>query len=210
MNERNGRTRVTRDDWLAAARTALVEHGVDHVRVAVLAERLGVARSSFYWYFADRAELTSALLDQWEGTNTRSLIERCRRTSPTITEAMFVVFECWADPRLFDVQLEFAVRDWARRDAEVRRRLVAADDRRIGALAALHRRHGYGRTEALVRARVQYHSQLGLYASGVDETTVERLRLVAEYVKVFTGVEPTPGELDRFRRTVRHIEKEAR
>lgn len=61
-----------------------------------------------------------------------------------------------------------------------------------------------------MRARVQYHSQLGLYASGVDETTVERLRLVAEYVKVFTGVEPTPGELDRFRTTVRHIEKEAR
>ncbi|MEY4175725.1 MAG: hypothetical protein RI900_2890 [Actinomycetota bacterium] len=193
---------------MTAARAALVDHGIDHVRVAVLADRLGVARSSFYWYFADRDELAEALLEQWQVTNTSSLLERCARRSTTITEAMFAVFECWADPALFDVPLEFAVREWARRDDTVRQRLADADRERIGAIAALHRRHGYPAGEALVRARVQYHSQIGMYALGIHESTADRLRMVRDYVKVFTGVEPSAAELQGFRRRVRSYGKE--
>jgi AcrR family transcriptional regulator len=203
MNDRTPRTRVTKEDWLGVARGALVEHGIDHVRIAVLADRLGVARSSFYWYFADREQLADALLEHWRATNTSSLLERCAKRAATITEATFNVFECWADPALFDVPLEFAVREWARRDDVVRQRLAEADSERIGAMAALHRRHGYPAGEALVRARVQYHSQIGMYALGVDENTDERLRMVRDYVRVFTGVDPSAAELQRFRRRVR-------
>ncbi|MEY2753678.1 MAG: hypothetical protein RJB65_36 [Actinomycetota bacterium] len=206
MTGHNDRTRVTREEWLAAARSALVTDGVEHVRVAVLADRLGVARSSFYWYFADRDELLAALLDEWEQHNTASLVEHCERPSDSITEAMYAVFECWADPRLFDVGLEFAVREWARRDPDVRERIAAADVVRLSAIAALHRRHGYSRAEADVRARVQYHSQIGLYALGVEESHDERLRMVAGYVKVFTGIEPAPTETRRFARWVRALE----
>lgn len=205
MSAHNGRTRVTRDEWLGAARDALVADGVDHVRVAVLAERLGVARSSFYWYFADRDELLGALLADWEGHNTASLVERCERVADTITAAMYAVFECWADPSLFDVGLEFAVREWARRDVSVRARLRAADALRLSALAALHARFGSSPAEAEVRARVQYHSQIGLYALGVDEPMDERLRLVEHYVTVFTGRSPTADEARAFEQWVRSL-----
>jgi AcrR family transcriptional regulator len=197
--------RITRDDWLQAARDALVDEGADRVRVAVLAERLGVARSSFYWYFADRTELTDALLDLWEGHNTASLVERADAPAPTITAALLRVFECWADPAVFDVTLEFAIRDWARRDPAVRERLAAADEQRIGALAAMHQRFGFERREALVRARVQYHSQIGLYALGVDETHAERLALLPAYLRVFAGVDASPAELRAFHRTVSRL-----
>jgi AcrR family transcriptional regulator len=196
---------VTRDDWVRVARDALVNEGVDQVKVAVLAERLLVARSSFYWYFTDRDDLTSALLDGWEAHNTSAIQERAARAAATITEAMLHVFECWADPRLFDVPLEFAVRDWARRDASVRARLATADEGRVEALAAMHRRFGFGRKEALVRARVQYHSQIGLYALGVRETRAERLRLLPTYLQVFAGAEASREELRSFERFVRSI-----
>lgn len=199
------RTRVTRDDWLRVARDALVDEGVDQVKVAVLAERLQVARSSFYWYFTDRDHLAAALLDQWEAHNTTAIQERAARSAATITEATLHVFECWADTRLFDVPLEFAVRDWARRDEAVRARLAAADEGRIDALAAMHRRFGFSREEALVRARVQYHSQIGLYALGVQETHAERLRMLSVYLRVFAGAEASSGELREFERFVRSI-----
>ena len=197
-------SRVSRADWLRAAREALVADGIDRVRITVLAERLGVARSSFYWYFRDRDDLTSALLDEWELHNTASLIQRAERRADTITGALLHVFECWADPRLFDVQLEFAVRAWARTDEQVRTRLAAADERRIAAFVELHRRFGYPRTEALVRSRVQYHSQIGMYALGVDEPTAERLRLLPTYLRVFTGIDASKAELARFTRWVRN------
>jgi AcrR family transcriptional regulator len=199
------RTRVTRDDWLRVARDALVNEGVDQVKVAVLAERLQVARSSFYWYFTDRDHLTAALLDEWEAHNTSTIQERAGRPAATITEATLHVFECWADPQLFDVALEFAVRDWARRDQAVHARLATADESRIDALAAMHRRFGFGRKEALVRARVQYHSQIGLYALGVQETHEERRRLLPVYLQVFAGAEASPAELRQFARFVRTV-----
>ncbi len=200
-------SRVSRADWLRVARAALVAEGIDRVRIAVLAEELDVARSSFYWYFRDRDDLTAALLDEWEELNTSSLIERAERPADTITGALLHVFECWADPRLFDVQLEFAVRAWARGDDAVRARLTAADERRIDAFVGLHRRFGYTRTDALVRSRVQYHSQIGMYALGVDEPNAARLRLLPTYLEVFTGVTPSKAEVARFARWVRSLER---
>ena len=57
--------KLTRDDWLDAAFAAVVEGGFDAVRVLTLAQRLGVTRGSFYWHFADHAELVAALLKRW-------------------------------------------------------------------------------------------------------------------------------------------------
>lgn len=192
------RPRVTRDDWVQAALVALKEHGIGRVKVAVLAEGLGVARSSFYWHFEDRDALDSALLDAWSAHNIAPIVERTSRPAPTVAAAVYGLFECWADPALFDHRLEFAVREWARRDAAVRARLQQADADRIEAIAAMHRRYGDDDTTAMVRARVQYHSQIGMYALGGDEPFEERLRMSPTYVQVFTGVSPTPDETAAF------------
>jgi AcrR family transcriptional regulator len=56
----------TRDDWLRAARLALLHHGPEGVRVEPLARELAVTKGSFYWHFKDRGALLEALLDEWE------------------------------------------------------------------------------------------------------------------------------------------------
>jgi AcrR family transcriptional regulator len=55
-----------RDEWLRAARLALLRGGVEAVRVAQLARDLGVTKGSFYWHFKDRDELLEMLLAEWE------------------------------------------------------------------------------------------------------------------------------------------------
>src|SRR5687768_15485660 len=60
--------------WLDAAYQGLVEGGVDAVKILPLAGRLGLARTSFYWFFKDREELLSALADRWTGKNTGGLV----------------------------------------------------------------------------------------------------------------------------------------
>jgi AcrR family transcriptional regulator len=191
-------TRATRDDWVQAALRALKDSGIGRVKVAVLAEQLGVARSSFYWYFTGRDDLETALLDVWEDHNTTPILDRAARPAPTITAAVLGLFECWADPSMFDHRLEFAVREWARRDDSVRERLERSDTQRIEAIAALHHRYGDDETTATVRARVQYHSQIGMYALGVDEPIEDRLRMAPIYVRVFTGSEATDQEISTF------------
>ena len=69
-----GNIKVTRTDWLNVAMDVLVTDGVEQVKVLALAERMGVSRSSFYWYFKSRQELLDALLTSWDQTNTAVLI----------------------------------------------------------------------------------------------------------------------------------------
>lgn len=190
--------RVKRGDWLDAALSALVAEGVEGVRVLALAERLGVSRSGFYWHFRDRDELLACLLERWRATNTAAIVERAARPAGTIVRAVLNVFECWADERLFDPALDFAVRDWARRDAGVRQAVAAADSERLSAIGAMYRRHGYSEEDALVRARVLYMMQVGYYVLEIREPVKTRLSHLAAYLRSFTGVEPDAGELADF------------
>jgi AcrR family transcriptional regulator len=58
--------RMTRDDWMRAARLALLDGGPGAVRVEKLARDLKVTKGSFYWHFKDREDLLEALLREWE------------------------------------------------------------------------------------------------------------------------------------------------
>ena len=193
-----GNVKVTREDWLNVALDVLISDGIEQVKVLNLGSRLGVSRSSFYWYFKSRQDLLDALLDHWQETNTAAMIAHARVTEETITAAVCNVFRCVIDERLFDKQLDFAVRDWSRRSETVRRALDRSDQERLGALAAMFERFNYPRHEAKVRARVLYYMQLGYDFADLNESTKERLKQVPMYLFCFTGREPRTQEIEEF------------
>src|SRR5271154_2668193 len=178
-----GNVKATRDDWLDLALSALAVEGVAHVTVLNLSERLGVSRSSFYWYFKNRAELLDALLDRWDRLNTRSIVSQADESAGTVNEAVCNVFRCWVNPDIFSPRLDFAVREWARRSASVRKALDRSDRVRTEALKGLFVRFGYADEDALVRARVLYYMQIGYYALDLDEPIEGRLNLTPHYLR---------------------------
>lgn len=198
-------TKATREDWLAAARATLISSGVEKVKIAALSTQLGVARSSFYWYFANRQELLDALLEFWRNKNTAPIVERAERSAPTITQAVLNVFECWSDVNLFDPKLDFAIREWARRDPVVRELLDEADSARLEALVEMHHRFGQSNPDALVLARVHYHSQIGLYALGAEPSMKTRRERLPAYLRAFTGEDPTSQELSDFQAWIENV-----
>lgn len=202
-----GHVKVTRQDWLNTAMDVLIEAGVDQVKILPLAARMGVSRSSFYWYFKSRAELLDALLSGWENNNPQSMIAQSRLPSDSICEAICNIHKCVVNPTLFDIPLDFAVRDWARRDASVKARQSAADLQVITALTTMFAAHDYSAQEALIRARVLYYMQLGYDAAELDEPWTTRISNVPHYLFVFTGREPLPevvADFEAYTRT--HIQ----
>ena len=193
-----GNVKVTREDWLNVALDVLISDGVDQVKVLSLAERMAVSRSSFYWYFKSRQDLLDALLEQWQASNTAAMVAQAEAPARTITGAVCNVFRCTADPALFNLPLDFAVRDWARRSGHVRRLLDQSDSRRVDALSAMFARFGYAPADAETRARVLYFMQLGYDIADLNEPAEVRLSRVSDYVRVFTGQEPDGEELTAF------------
>ena len=202
-----GHVKVTRDDWLNVARDILVSEGVGEVKVLGIAERLGVSRSSFYWYFKSRKDLLDQLLESWEQSNTGIMVRHTELPASTINTALNNFFRCVVDPEGFNHQLDFAVREWARRDGSVRRVIDRSDAARHAAIDAMFVRQGYDATEADIRARVLYYQQIGYYALDLSETWEERLTRVEGYLYCFSGVRPTASEVAEFADYVRHVSK---
>ncbi len=67
---------LSRVDWTEAALVALARDGLAGVAVESLARRLGATKGSFYWHFADRAELIAATLELYERRETIEVIAR--------------------------------------------------------------------------------------------------------------------------------------
>ncbi|UWR61142.1 TetR/AcrR family transcriptional regulator [Phaeobacter inhibens] len=193
-----GNIKVTRADWLNVAMDVLITDGVEQVKVLALAERMGVSRSSFYWYFKSRQDLLDALLTSWEQTNTIGMIGQAEAEAETIAAAVLNVFRCTANPQLFNTALDFAVRDWARRSGHVRNILDMSDARRIDALTAMFRRYDYAERDAETRAKVLYYMQLGYDMAGLNEPYDQRLSMTGAYLGVFTGQAASPAELAEF------------
>jgi AcrR family transcriptional regulator len=193
-----GHAKVTRQDWLNMARDILVTEGVAEVKILTLSTRMGVSRSSFYWYFENRSDLLAALLAEWEARNTAQIVAHCRRPSGNITQAVCTFFCCFLDPSKFDHGLDFAVREWARRDDDLRGRIDAADATRLEAVTAMFETQGYPKAEADARARILYFMQLGYHALQVRETITTRLSRVEAYLLGFTGQAPDLRALRAF------------
>ncbi|MEP2030661.1 MAG: TetR/AcrR family transcriptional regulator [Paracoccaceae bacterium] len=202
-----GNVKVTRRDWLNAAMDVLINDGVDQVKVLVLATRLGVSRSSFYWYFKSRQDLLNALLQEWQNTNTAVLVAKANAPAETITGALCNVFHCVVDPSLFNTSLDFAIRAWARGSPTVRRVQDQSDAVRLTALADMYRRFGYEDLEAVTRARILYFMQMGYNDADLNEPMDERIKHVPMYLLGFTGKEARPEEIGAFRDYVDHVTK---
>lgn len=197
-----GHVKVTREDWLNMARDTLVRDGVAQVKILTLADRMGVSRSSFYWYFQNRNDLLLALLKDWETRNTATIIDHCKKPAANISEAVCNFFRCFLDPSKFDTGLDFAVREWARRDEALRNRVDAADSLRLASVKHMFIAQGFGPDDADARARILYFMQLGYHALDVREPMAERLARIRPYLTGFTGEMPDDDALQAFIRDV--------
>lgn len=195
----HGNVKVTRAQWLKAARDTLVSKGASDVKILTLSNQLGVSRSSFYWCFENRSDLLKALLAEWEVRNTKCIVEKCQIKTESIEQSVCLFFECFIDPQLFDQRLDFAVREWSRRDPSVRAKIDEADALRLRAVTDVFIEHGYAPSEADVRARILYFMQLGYHALDVKEHFETRMARLEQYLLGFTGKAPDPRLIARFR-----------
>lgn len=180
---------LVRGDWVDAARRALASGGIASVKVDRLAADLSVTRGSFYWHFADRAELLSALLAHWEATNTAPMEQAVAQAGADGHAKLAALIRLWIDEVAFSPAYDAAVRDWARHDTGAAAAVGRIDERRIALLAGIFGDLGYAGADAFVRARVTYFHQVGYYALAIREPRALRLDLLPYYYRVLTGFE---------------------
>lgn len=177
------RAPLTPESWIEAATRVLVDQGIDHVRVDVLAGQLGVTRGSFYWHFRDREDLLRRVLQAWRESATEQLTRRLESASNDAREQLRDVislpFRGRAAARA--ARIELAIRAWARRDEMARQAVDEADASRIGYHAQVFSALGFPINEARVRAFLLYSYEVAeslLHRQGTPAQRQERSAFV--------------------------------
>jgi AcrR family transcriptional regulator len=123
--------------WVEEGLRALAVGGPDAVRIESLAERLGVTKGGFYGYFSDRRALLEEMLDTWERRVIDEVVERVEEEGGDGRAKLRRLFALTSSSAGEVLKIELAIRDWARRDKTVARRLKRVDNRRMEFMRAL-------------------------------------------------------------------------
>lgn len=181
------RASLTPEAWVDAATQVLVDQGIDHVRVDVLAGQLGVTRGSFYWHFRDREDLLRRVLAAWRERATEQLTRRLERahTDPRqqVHDVISLPFRGRAAAHA--ARIELAIRAWARRDETARAAVDEADASRIAYHVHLFAALGFALPEARSRAFLLYGYEVAeslLHRQGSEEQRRARAQLVEQLV----------------------------
>jgi AcrR family transcriptional regulator len=158
-------TRTPRERWVEEGLQALAAGGPDAVRVEPLAKALGVTKGGFYWHFEDRQALLDEMLDAWERLSVDVPIEAVDAAGAD-HRARLRLLSSLATARILDIDL--AVRDWARRDPAVAARLRRIDNRRMDYLRSLFRPFCADDAEAEARSLLAFSLWIGNHFIAVD------------------------------------------
>ena len=122
--------RTPRTSWVEEGLRALGVGGPDAVRIEKLAATLGVTKGGFYWHFDGRPALLREMLDAWEHLVIDTAIERVEAGGGDGRAKLRRLSELAGSGGDL-MNIELAIREWARRDAAVAERLRRLDNRRM-------------------------------------------------------------------------------
>lgn len=184
--------RLTPEDYFREALAVLGEYGSDALTIAVLCERLGITKGSFYHHFGGMPGFVSQLLDYWEREHSARLI-RISKAQPDPTLRIHTLTEMGVG---LPHASEAAIRAWARSSPEVAEATARVDRRRerhlVDAISAL----GIDRPRARVLARLGISVLIGVQQRE-HPVDLKRLRQMFEAVNKLIFIEADPDLVAR-------------
>jgi AcrR family transcriptional regulator len=101
--------RVSKAQWLDMALEVLETDGIAGVRIEILAKRLEISKSGFYWHFKNRDHLLKDVLDYWSHELTKVVTENPQLLSLKPKSRLILEHDL--------TRYEIPIRQWALQDA---------------------------------------------------------------------------------------------
>jgi AcrR family transcriptional regulator len=173
--------RTPRAKWIEEGLRRLAAGGPDAVRVEAIASALGVTKGGFYGYFANREALLAEMLDHWELSTTRELIDRVESEGGDAVAKLhrLITIVASADQLTTTVTIDLSIRDWARRDPAVAERLRRVDNRRMDYLRELFAAFCPDPDDVETRSLLVYSVYVGNHFLAADHGTRTRAEVLA-------------------------------
>lgn len=150
--------RLSKEDWLAEGFKLLSEFAQNKLRIALLCDRLGVTRGSFYHHFESIDNYVAELMRAWEKQNTLDAIEAAQIGSSPL-ERMELLNQKVAKA---NQKVEAAIRSWSFYHPVVQAHLQRVDDIRLDFLVRIFEELGMEKDLAQKHAKLDYAVLIGM------------------------------------------------
>lgn len=155
---------LSKQDWINLAELELSKHGINAIKVELLAKKLKVTKGSFYWHFKNRNELFELLLKRWRFRATTMVIERFDKANLEPEEHLRQLFLLPYNRRnrVNGAALETAIRNWSRTDKMVKQMIDEIDGIRLLHIASIFQKMGNDDELAKRKALRFYYTLQGM------------------------------------------------
>ena len=159
MPEKKKKTRrISKAQWLDMALEVLETDGVAGVRIEILAKRLEISKSGFYWHFKNRDHLLKDMLDYWTHELTEVATENPQLLTLKPKSRLIKTAEMILEHDL--TRYEIPIRQWALQDAVAARAVRKVNRIRLDYIGGAFSELGFTGDDLDMRAMLFacYHS----------------------------------------------------
>jgi AcrR family transcriptional regulator len=172
---------VTRDSWIEAGLAAIASHGVEGVRVEVLAKDLGVTKGGFYRRFSDRAALLDGILQNWSAGRIAAIEQQTSLDGATARDRLRALIRLYSERmNTAGMAIELAIRQWARSDEAAAAAVAKVDAARLKNVGQLYHATGLSAERADAQAFLFYCFIFGQSLLFLERGQRKRAQLIAK------------------------------
>jgi len=186
MPEQKTKTqRVTKAQWLDMALEVLETDGVAGVRIEVLAKRLEISKSGFYWHFKNRDQLLKDMLDYWTHELTEVATENPELLTLKPKSRLIKTAEMILEHDL--TRYEIPIRQWALQDAVAARAVRKVNRLRLDFIGGAFSELGFTGDDLDMRAMLFtcYHTWEAPMFREISRK--RRRKLIAKRIELLTS-----------------------
>ncbi len=169
------------DKWIEAGLAEMARHGIDGVRVEVLAKNLGVTKGGFYRRFKDRPALLDTILRSWSAGRVAAIEKQTSLGGASAPERLRALIRLYAERiNMQAMAVELAIRQWARADAAAAAAVATVDAARLKNVAQLYCATGMTQQQADAQAFLFYCFIFGQSLLFLESGPRKRAQLIAK------------------------------
>jgi AcrR family transcriptional regulator len=175
--------KISKEDWLTTALTALSTQGEEAIRIDKLCKELSVSKGSFYHHFKNIDDFIVQLMTYWEKGMTESIIETTEKEI-SFDKKVEKLNELVSKE---DHEMEVKIRAWGLRNEKVKKLIEGVDLKRIEYLKGLYLQQGNKNSIASDFATLEYALFVGLQHVFEASSNQERVRLSALFQQLLNS-----------------------
>ncbi len=180
----SNRKTVRLNEWYECALDTLLKEGPDKLRPDIIASKLNVSKSSFYWHFKNGDELINQALQYWDDEYTKTVTKSPLMSQISPTERLYQTMIMIYDNNL--TRYEPCIRAMAEYVPKAKKIILHVYSERMSFLRSIFKELGFKGEELEFRTRqfVCYHSWENIMFT--KDSRKKKLQLMKRHVALLT------------------------